>query len=90
MLTNTKIKEILIFPSKFFPGVSFGYSKLSIVTVQKVDRSKTIDNTIRIIEGFNKEEDLDSIRLNEEPAHLIIKKVEQKKIFDTKIILFIK
>lgn len=84
LLTNTKIKEILIFPSKFFPGVSFGYSKLSIVTVQKVDRSKTIDNTIRIIEGFNKEEDLDSIRLNEEPAHLIIKKVEQKKIFDTK------
>lgn len=83
LLTNTKIKEILIFPSRFFPGVSFGYSKLSIITVQRVQRNKSIDNTIRIIEGFEKEEDLDSIKLGKEPSHLTIKNIEQKEIFDT-------
>ena len=42
LLTQTKIHEILIFPSKFFPGISFGYSNLSIITVEK--RSERKDN----------------------------------------------
>ena len=32
LLQNAVINQILIFPSKFFPGVNFGYSNLSIIT----------------------------------------------------------
>lgn len=52
-MTNTKIDEILIFPSKFFPGVSFGYSNLSIITLERCDKKSALDNTFRIIQGFN-------------------------------------
>lgn len=34
LLRNAEILEVLIFPSKFFPGVSFGYSNLSIITLK--------------------------------------------------------
>ncbi|EKB53565.1 Eco57I restriction-modification methylase domain-containing protein [Falseniella ignava] len=34
ILSETIIEEILIFPSKFFPGVSFGYSNLCIITLK--------------------------------------------------------
>lgn len=33
LLKKTKIEEIIIFPSKFFPGISFGYSNLCIITL---------------------------------------------------------
>lgn len=53
LLTNTIIDEILIFPSKFFPGVSFGYSKLSIITLKKTsNESEALNNEFRIIKGF--------------------------------------
>lgn len=52
LLTNTKIEEILIFPSKFFPGVSFGYSNLSIITLEKCERQDALENTVKIIKGF--------------------------------------
>ena len=32
---NTEIEEIVKFPSKFFPGIAFGYSTLSIITLKK-------------------------------------------------------
>ncbi len=35
LLTESTIKEIVLFPSHFFPNVNFGYSGLSIVTVAK-------------------------------------------------------
>lgn len=35
LLKSTKIDEICIFPSSFFPKVSFGYSKLCIISLQK-------------------------------------------------------
>lgn len=70
LLTKTKISEILIFPSKFFPGVSFGYSNLSIITLERSDRKSSLGNEIKIYKGFknssefsllyNKNEDLPS------------------------------
>lgn len=52
LLTNTKVKEICLFPSSFFPGVNFGYSNLCIITLQKcVDRKKCLNNEIRVILG---------------------------------------
>lgn len=71
LLTSTKIEEIITFPSKFFPGVSFGYSNLSIITLERCSKEIAINNTIRIIQGFRS---VDELRLlcNKEklPAHL--------------------
>lgn len=53
IFSNTKIDEILIFPSKFFPGVSFGYSNLSIITLERCDKKTALEHTFRVIQGFN-------------------------------------
>lgn len=47
LLKNTKIEEILLIPSNFFPGVNFGYSNLCIITVTKT--RNTQDHKIKII-----------------------------------------
>ncbi len=35
ILKHTRVDEILLIPSKFFPGVNFGYSNLCIITLTK-------------------------------------------------------
>ena len=40
ILTKTKIIELALFPSSFFPGVNFGYANLSIITLQKTGNQK--------------------------------------------------
>lgn len=35
LLTQTTIEELVLFPSKFFPGINFGYSGLCIITLVK-------------------------------------------------------
>ena len=52
LLTKTKIEEILIFPSNFFPGVSFGYSNLSIITLERCETNLAQENRINIFQGF--------------------------------------
>ena len=52
LLTSTKIEEIIIFPSKFFPGVSFGYSNLSIITLERCSREIALNNIVRVVQGF--------------------------------------
>ena len=39
LLTNTKIIELSLFPSKFFPGVKFGYANLCIITLEKSENT---------------------------------------------------
>ena len=72
LLTKTKIDEILIFPSKFFPGVSFGYSNLSIITLERCDTDTALENTIRIVRGFRDSSEFQLLlnSKNELPAHL--------------------
>ncbi len=61
LLTNTKIKEIALFPSSFFPNVNFGYSNLSIITVEKsCDKNECLNNEVKILSGFKKVEDLEA------------------------------
>lgn len=52
LLTSTRIVEIITFPSKFFPGVSFGYSNLSIITLERTNKENALNNTVRIVQGF--------------------------------------
>lgn len=54
ILKNTKIDEILLIPSKFFPGVNFGYSNLCIISVTKTRDIQ--DHKIKILK-INKEID---------------------------------
>lgn len=56
LLENTKIEEILLIPSNFFPGVNFGYSNLCIISfVKKRDGKK---HKVRIMSVKDKIEDL--------------------------------
>ena len=82
LLTNTKIEEILIFPSKFFPGVSFGYSNLSIITLQKVDKEKALNNNIRIIRGFSNTSEFIDIIKNKNLDKFEIFNVNQKEVME--------
>lgn len=80
LLEHTIIREIVVFPSKFFPGVSFGYSNLSIITVQKEEHgNKKEKNTIFIIKGLKSDEELAELT-NGEREKSIVKKLEQRDI----------
>ena len=66
LLKSTKIEEILIFPSNFFPGVNFGYSNLSIITLEKDDCESVKDNDVKIFTGFKTVRELGRIDENSE------------------------
>lgn len=59
ILTKTKIVELALFPSSFFPGVNFGYANLSIITLQKSDsKTDNLNNYFRVVNGFSNVEQL--------------------------------
>jgi adenine-specific DNA-methyltransferase len=59
LLTKTKIVELALFPSSFFPGVNFGYANLSIITLQKCsDSLACLDNQFAVINSFTQVEQL--------------------------------
>jgi len=61
LLTHTKIKEISLFPSSYFPGVNFGYANLSIISLEKcLNQKSNLENEFSIIKGFSKVEELGS------------------------------
>ena len=73
ILTNTKIKEILIFPSKFFPGVNFGYANLSIITVEKSGYDESMNNVFSIIRGFSSSEEFNDLLNNDKLEKIQLK-----------------
>jgi adenine-specific DNA-methyltransferase len=79
ILTKTKIVELALFPSSFFPGVNFGYANLSIITLQKCSSRKScLDNFFKILTNFSNVEQLAHIKENE----LKVYTFSQKEIFD--------
>lgn len=82
LLTKTKISEILIFPSHFFPGVSFGYSNLSIITLERCNTKDALCNDIRIIKGFNNPSEFSLVSNGQVPDYLQIFKLNQKSVFE--------
>lgn len=91
LLTKTKIKEILIFPSKFFPGVSFGYSNLSIITLERSDTDSALNNTIRIVRGFKDSSEFRCLLKSDQelPSHLEIFHLNQRAIWENEDSRFI-
>lgn len=84
MLLNTKVKEVLIFPSKFFPGVQYGYSKMCIVTIQKTDdKNIALNNSVRIITDLKKPSDIDEITHDRDLKQFTVEILNQKIIFDS-------
>jgi len=62
ILTNTKILELLLFPSSFFPGVNFGYANLSIITLQKTNKkTDCLNHRFKVINSFSDVEQLSNI-----------------------------
>lgn len=61
ILEQTKIQEISLFPSSFFPGVNFGYANLCIIHLKKnANKSQNLNHEFRIKSGYEKVEDLGS------------------------------
>lgn len=85
LLTHTNIKRVLIFPSKFFPNVSFGYANLSIITLEKENSMDAcLNNEVEIVSGFNSTKDFSSIELKENvKGGLIRNKLRQDYILNS-------
>ena len=76
-LTNTKIKELVLFPSDFFPGVNFGYANLAIISLEKCgDIETNKDNCFKVIKGFKRVEQL----LDIEASNLISLAFTQREV----------
>ena len=52
ILKNTRINEIILIPSNFFPGINFGYSNLCIISLTKTQDIK--NHKIKIVYVQNK------------------------------------
>lgn len=59
IIKNYSINSITLFPSKFFPGVNFGYAGLSIIEITNSKPKK--DQSFRVYEGLSHQEDLPKI-----------------------------
>ncbi|MGL5889054.1 MAG: Eco57I restriction-modification methylase domain-containing protein, partial [Bacteroidia bacterium] len=66
ILTKTKILELALFPSSFFPGVNFGYANLSIITLQKINNiNDGLSNEFKVLNSFKTVEQLTDVNDNE-------------------------
>ena len=78
LLTNTKIKELALFPSSFFPGVNFGYANLCIITLEKSsDVSQNLNNEIVVRTNFKTVEELEQRDCG------VMKIVSQKSVLES-------
>ena len=78
ILLNTKIREILIFKSNLFPEVSYGYSKMCIITLQKVkDPTIALNNEFIVKTGFINNTDL----IDTDKKHIVCTKLTQQEMY---------
>lgn len=82
LLMNTKIKEILIFPSKFFPGVNFGYSNLSIITLEKTKKENALKNKLTVYQGFKNIDDFSLLHTSSLPKYIRKKNLVQEDVLN--------
>jgi len=90
LLEQTIIKEIAIFPSKFFPGVSFGYSNLCIITIQKSNSiNEMLNNNFTVIKGLKSDEDLINLSTRAKPEHLSFSQLNQLEVYQNQDFTFL-
>lgn len=64
LVNNYTVESITLFPSKFFPGVNFGYAGLSIIAVKNTKPEN--NHEIKVYEGIKSQEELPKITRNPE------------------------
>lgn len=86
LLTHTNIKRVLIFPSKFFPNVSFGHANLSIITLERENSlDACLHNEVEIVSGFSSTEEFRSIESKENSKEGLIRNIlRQNDILNSK------
>jgi tRNA1(Val) A37 N6-methylase TrmN6 len=78
ILTRTKIKEIALFPSSYFPGVNFGYANLSIIALEKCsNQEECLENSFNIISGYKSVEELNDRKLK----HIKRNSLQQDEVY---------
>jgi len=86
ILSTTKIKEIALFPSSYFPGVNFGYANLSIISLEKSsDYKSNIENTFKIIKDYKSVQELGGGNLK----HLTKLTIKQKNVLSNDGYIFL-
>ncbi len=82
IFSHTKIVEVLLFPSSFFPNVAFGYAKLCILTLEKCYNSKKcLSNKFYVIEGFKTVNDIGNLS-EKKMSHLKLTYFSQKTVYN--------
>lgn len=82
VLENAAIEEVLIFPSKFFPGINFAYSNLSMVTLRRTSLKEATANTFPVIRGFLSPDEFESVRCGEMPDNLVVNQLKQAEVLN--------
>lgn len=82
LLTSSKISQIIIFPSKFFPGINFGYSNLCIITLQKDTLENSKNNIVTILKDLKKVSDLTEIKNKNISQHITKYHLKQDEILN--------
>jgi hypothetical protein len=88
LLEHTKIIEIAIFPSKFFPGVSFGYSNLCIITLKKFSRGLP-NHQFSVVKGLREDTDLLNLSAGNNNSHLVHMRLSQKEVLANQDCVFL-
>ena len=79
ILSHTKIKQIALFPSSYFPDVNFGYANLSIIALEKSQSIKdSRNNSFQMVKGFKSVEEL-----GKSVNHLSYITLKQEKLLNT-------
>lgn len=86
ILTRTKIKEIALFPSSYFPGVNFGYANLSIIALEKCySQEECLKNSFDIVKGYKSVEELNDKNLK----HIKRNSLKQSEVYTNNDYAFI-
>ena len=70
-----RVEQVVMFPSRFFQGVSFGYAKLCVVTLSRPGTGNT-----RLIDGLTSPTDLQEIARDRLPAHCVVQDLPQERL----------
>lgn len=84
LLQEAKISEIVLFPSSFFPNISFGYANLCLITIEKCDdQHHCMANSVRIIQGLRTVNDLSELARFERlyPQHMKSQEYSQQELY---------
>lgn len=77
LLKSTEILEILSFPSKLFPGVSFGYAGLCVITLKKPSGTPAQGHAVRLI-SISSDRELSELATHSDSASAL--RITQRKL----------